>query len=102
MLLIGLCAFMSFKDKPELKTSSQEFPLELFVELRGNPDLEGRLTITKTTRGFHVGVDLVFSESKKIFRSLGLLTGITEFEEARERGFQELTLNLNKLHMMSK
>jgi hypothetical protein len=85
-----------------LNTSSLEFPLELFIELKGNPDLEGRLTITKTNRGFHVGVDLIFSESKKIFRSLGFVTGIEELEEARDRGFQELTMALNKLNMMSK
>jgi hypothetical protein len=80
----------------------QDYPREYFIELVGNPELIGRLTLIQTRRGIYVDVDLLFDESKKIFRPMGQLGPFLENDDAREQGFQFLATSLRKLTVVSK
>lgn len=77
--------------------TQRDFPLELLIELVGNQDLEGRLTLTKAHRGFYVDIDLIFKESKKIFRHLAQVGPYGEFEEARDQAVQRLSFELREM-----
>lgn len=87
---------------PNKGGKSFEFPYELAIELKGNPDLEGRLTLISTHKGIVVDIDLIFSESKKIFTSFGSIGPFHEVDEARDQGVQSLSVHLKELQKASK
>lgn len=74
-----------------MKIPRENFPQEFFIELIGDPHLEGRLTVNQIRQGYSVEVDLVFFESKKIFRHLTILYGLESSTEAMDQGTQFLS-----------
>jgi len=67
---------------------SYHYPRELYLEIQNNPHLLGRLTLVKGESCFHVEVDLVFEESKKIYRHIASLFNQLEEQEAIDLAMQ--------------
>ena len=65
-----------------------DYPKELFIELRGEQDFVGRLTVNKFSKNYGVEIDVVHRESKKIFRHVDILYGQISEEEATKNGLQ--------------
>jgi hypothetical protein len=90
----------------EEKTLSQlniptEFPSEHFIELKGlSPYLSGRLTINKTDIGYDTDVDIVLSESGKIYKHITVLYNSSDFREALDLGYHALKKHLKSLKKM--
>jgi hypothetical protein len=75
-----------------------EYPCEHFIELKGlSPYLEGRLTINKTEIGFDTDVDIILSESGKIYKHITVLYNSSDFREALDLGYHALKKHLKSL-----
>jgi predicted transcriptional regulator len=70
--------------------TNYHYPRELYLEIQNNPHLLGRLTLIKAQKHFHVEVDLVFLESKKIYRHINSLYNLSEEQEAIDLAMQKL------------
>lgn len=73
------------------------FPQEHFVELKGlSPFLVGRIIVTQAAHGFDVEVDIIQSESGKIYNHVAILYGEVDPKEAVDLGIHKLKLYLHK------
>ncbi len=72
-------------------SSQTQYPRELYLEIQNNPHLIGRLTIIKVSLCFHVEVDLVFSESKKIYRHVTSIFNQDDEQEAVDLAIQQFS-----------
>lgn len=70
----------------------REFPKDFFVPISGEEHKLGRLCLNRTSKGFHIEVDIVFSETKKILKHIDILYFGLDFEkdEVIQRGIQRL------------
>jgi hypothetical protein len=69
---------------------NEEFPQEFFVPLTGEHFFEGRLTVNLLGQKYCVEIDLIQSESKKIWKHLTILYGLESKQEAIDHGMQKL------------
>lgn len=75
-----------------------EYPCENYIELNGlSPYLEGRIIVNQTDIGFDAEVDIVLSESGKIYKHVTVLYGQMDHKEALDQGYRELKKYLNSL-----
>lgn len=70
------------------------FPVEKYVEFTNDPFFLGRIVVHKVKDSFHVEVDVVQTESHKIYQHIGRLYGLDDFEDALEMGYRELRLKV--------
>jgi len=63
-----------------------EFPHEVFIPLENNVYLEGRITINTNKEFFVSEVDIVFKESRKIWKHIGLILDKENPTEAFDAG----------------
>lgn len=73
----------------------QEYPLDFFVPLTNNENLEGRLTINKLGDSYSVEIDIVLKESKKIWRHVDILYHRESKEDAIDQGVSRLSKYLS-------
>lgn len=77
---------------------SIEYPNENFIELNGlSPYLEGRIIVNQTDIGFDAEVDIILSESGKIYKHITVLYSQSDHREALDQGYRELKKYLNSL-----
>ena len=69
----------------------ENYPQEVFIKLENNHDqFVGRITLNKSREKFHVEVDILFSESKKIYIHVGSLYNFPDSRDGVEQGVQLL------------
>ncbi len=73
----------------------EEYPLEYFVPLNGNQFLLGKITLSPMKKGmqdyYHMEIDLVLTESKKIYRHIGIFDCRESKDEAIDLAIQRLS-----------
>lgn len=76
---------------------NSNFPQEHLVELKGlTPFLVGRIVITQASLGFDVEVDIIQTESGKIYNHVAMIYGETDPREALDLGLHHLKSYLQK------
>lgn len=76
---------------------ASKFPEEHIVELKGiSPFLIGRIVITQGQVGFDAEIDIIQSESGKIYNHVGIIYGEYDGREAFTLGLHKLKQFLNK------
>lgn len=70
---------------------SMVYPKEFYIELVGNDNLLGRLTVFQSKEAFSVEVDIVLKESKKIFKHIGIFHNQEIEQEAVDYGVLKLS-----------
>ncbi len=75
----------------------KEFPAEYFVELVGEDFLVGRLLINKINDRFWIEIDIVQTESKKIWAHVGDVRGELDLDDALSNSVQMLSSYLNEI-----
>lgn len=73
------------------------YPTEYYLELTGDANMLGRITLSKLKEAFCVEVDIVFVESKKIFIHVGSFYNIEDHQEARDFGVMKLSAFLSNV-----
>jgi hypothetical protein len=66
------------------------YPIEKLVEIQNEPDFIGRIIVHKIKENYHVEVDVVTTESQKIFKHLGIYYGFMDPVDALDSGYREL------------
>ena len=74
----------------------EQYPVEKYVEFTNDPFFLGRIVVHKVKDAFHVEVDVVQTESHKIYRHIGSLYGFDDFADALEMGYRELRLKVGE------
>ncbi len=75
-----------------------EYPSENFIKLEGiSPYLEGRVIVNQTEIGFDAEVDIVLSESGKIYKHVAIIYNQADHKEALDQGYRQLKKYLNSL-----
>lgn len=78
-----------------------EYPSENFVQLNGiSPYLEGRIIVNQTDLGFDAEVDIILSESGKIYKHISIIYNQPDHKEALDQGYRELKKYLTSLKKM--
>lgn len=72
----------------------EQYPVEKLVEFTNDKFFLGRIVVHKVKEQFHVEVDVVQTESHKIYRHIGSLYGFDDFADALEMGYRELRLKV--------
>lgn len=72
----------------------ESFPLEKIVEFTNDPYFLGRIVVHQVKERFHVEVDVVSTESHKIFKHIGTLYDFDDPSDALEMGYRELRLKV--------
>lgn len=67
------------------------YPHEYYLELTGEANMLGRITLLKYKEVFSVEVDIVFRESKKIFIHVGVFFNLDDHQEAIDFGVMKLS-----------
>jgi hypothetical protein len=76
----------------------REYPWENYIELKGlSPYLEARITVHKTDAGYDSEVDIILSESGKIYKHVTMLYSNFDEKEALDMGMHALKKYLNSL-----
>jgi hypothetical protein len=57
------------------------YPKEYFIELTDNKTLLGRILVTKTQKKFMIELDLVLTESRKIYKHLETFFSMDDEDE---------------------
>lgn len=78
------------------KELSSPFPKELFFPLENEPYFLGRLTINQILEEYSVEIDIVNTESKKIFYHVDMLFRRQNYEDAVQEGIDCLSKFLLK------
>ena len=76
---------------------SKTYPYDYFVQLEGDPYHMGRITVTKTQDYFNAEINLVNSESQKIFSHVSMIFQELDEEELLQKSIQRLSEYLEKL-----
>lgn len=77
---------------------AKEFPKEEFIELRGlSPELAGRIVIHQNQNLFDAEVDIVLSESGKIYKHVDILYKLEDEREALTLGVHRLKKYLSSI-----
>lgn len=66
------------------------FPKEHFIEIVNEPDFLGRITINKIREKFNSEIDIVQSESRKIFKHVTIIYNKDEYQDALDSSVQLL------------
>jgi hypothetical protein len=66
------------------------YPVEKFIELDNNPYLLGRITVIQVNDLYNAEVDIIYKESHKIFKHVGIIWREHNGEEALICGVQKL------------
>lgn len=67
------------------------FPQEHIIEMKGiSPFLVGRIVVTRGTKGFDAEIDIIQSESGKIYNHVGIIYGEFDSREAFNLGVHQL------------
>lgn len=75
-----------------------EYPKEEFIELRGlSPELVGRISIHPNQNFFDAEVDIVLSESGKIYKHVDIVHKSEDEREALTMGIHRLKKYLSSL-----
>ncbi|MCO4753831.1 MAG: hypothetical protein KC478_05090 [Bacteriovoracaceae bacterium] len=75
-----------------------EYPIEEFVELRGlSPELVGRISVNKNQAFFDAEVDIVLSESGKIYKHIEIIYKLEDEREALTMGVHRLKKYLSSI-----
>lgn len=76
---------------------SLEFPQEHFVELKGlSPHFVGRITVYQDRKKFNLEIDIVQTESGKIYNHVQSLFGEDEVQDALASAVQHLKNYLDR------
>lgn len=67
------------------------YPAEYYIELTGDANMLGRITLLKYKEAFSVEVDIVFIESKKIYIHVGSFYNLEDHQEAQDFGMMKLS-----------
>lgn len=68
-----------------------EYPQEFYIKIDNNENLLGRITLNSIRSKFHIEIDIVFNESKKIFKHIGQEFEIEDSQEAVDLGVMKLS-----------
>lgn len=75
----------------------EEFPQDYYVDISNNDSLLGRVSVNKIKSNFVCEVDIVFRESKKIFKHVGQGFDYEDKTDAIDQGVMKLSAFLNSL-----
>ena len=78
-----------------MNRDKNSFPKDFFVEIKNNPNHLARIVVGRDHRGFNSQIDIVFSESRKIFIHVGDLYEISDEEECVKLSRLKLAKFLN-------
>ncbi|MBG59155.1 MAG: hypothetical protein CME67_05065 [Halobacteriovoraceae bacterium] len=82
----------------QINNIKDDYPKEKFVELKGlSPELVGRISVNKVRDQFDAEVDIVLSESGKIYKHIEILYKLDDEREALNMGIHRLKKYLNSL-----
>jgi len=75
----------------------ETFPKELIIELKGlSPELVGRIVVFRNGKLFDVEVDIVQSESGKIYNHIAIIYKQDDSRDAISAGLSHMQSYLNK------
>lgn len=66
------------------------FPHEVYVDIDNEPYFKGRIIINKVSRGFQADIDIVSTESQRIFKHVGQVYEPLDAEEALDTAIYKL------------
>ncbi len=75
----------------------EEFPQDFYIDISNNDSLLGRVSVNKIRTKFVFEVDIVFRESKKIFKHICQGFDHEDKSEAVDQGVMKLSHYLNSL-----
>jgi hypothetical protein len=75
----------------------EEFPQEYYVDISNNDSLLGRVSVNKIKSHFSCEVDIVFKESRKIFKHIGQGFDYEDKTEAIDQGVMKLSSFLSSV-----
>lgn len=76
---------------------NKEYPQEFYINLENNENLQGRISVNLISQKFCYEVDIVFRESKKIFKHVGREYDFEDEKDAVDHGVMYLSKFLSKL-----
>ncbi len=74
-----------------------EFPKEYYLNLENNDNLLARIIVNKYKSAFSFEADIVFKESRKIFKHVGSQFNFDEERDALDQGVIKVSNYLNNL-----
>ncbi len=81
-----------------INNQKEEYPKEEYVELRGlSPELVGRISVNKNRELFEAEVDIVLSESGKIYKHIDIVYKLEDEREALTMGVHRLKKYLSSI-----
>jgi hypothetical protein len=69
----------------------EQYPKEFFIEINNQPEYLGRITINKSAAGFSGEMDILLSETRKIFKHVGRIYNLKDEVEAVNESMQQLS-----------
>jgi len=75
----------------------EEFPQDYYVDISNNDSLLGRVSVNKIKSNFSCEVDIVFKESRKIFKHIGQGFDYEDKTEAIDQGVMKLSSFLSSV-----
>ena len=82
----------------QIRKIQSEFPKEEYIELKGlSPNLVGRISINKNRNLFDAEIDIVLSESGKIYKHIDILFKLEDEREALNMGIYRLKKYLSSV-----
>ncbi len=69
---------------------NEYYPQEFYIELTGNDNLLGRITVIKQQSSFSIEIDIVLKESRKIYKHIGSHFKLEDRQEAIDFGMMKL------------
>lgn len=82
----------------QITNRNKEYPREEFIELRGlSPELVGRISVNPNRNLFDAEIDIVLSESGKIYKHIDIVYGSEDEREAITMGIHRLKKYLSSL-----
>lgn len=68
-----------------------EFPHETFIKIENEPYFAGRITVNKLGDKFNAEIDIVNTETLKIYKHIDVLYNFSVAEEAHDNAIQKLS-----------
>lgn len=66
------------------------FPHEIYIDIENEPFFKGRIIVNKVSRGFQAEIDIVSTESQRIFKHVGQVYEPLDAEEAVDSAIYKL------------
>lgn len=67
------------------------FPHEVYLDIENEPFFKGRIIVNKVSRGYQADIDIVSTESQRIYKHVGQVFEPSDAEEALDSAIYKLS-----------